>query len=76
MTNISQFSARLSPETIRMIRNSKSLKRSLMGHFDISTSTLQLWLDRGNKNFTQYDCLMLINHHLGHSDVINLLVIN
>ena len=34
-----------------------------MLHFDISGSTLQLWLDKNNISFTQLDSLLLLKEY-------------
>lgn len=76
MATISDTQAFLRPEFIQLIRSSKSLKHQLMVHFNISNSTLQLWLDRNNKNFTHYDCLLILQLHSGIKQIDNLLSIN
>jgi hypothetical protein len=75
MTNFS-LKAKLKPEVIRQIRNSKNLKAQLLVHFDISHSTLQLWLDKNSTNFTQYACLRMLMMQMDCKEVEELMEIH
>jgi hypothetical protein len=68
--------AKLKPEITSKIRKSKKLKMKLMMHFDISNSTLQLWLDKNSDNFTQYSVLRILMSHFDCHDFEDLLSIN
>ncbi len=68
--------AKLKPEITNKIRKSKKLKMTLMMHFDISNSTLQLWLDKNSDNFTKYGVLRILMSHFDCNDFEDLLSIN
>lgn len=55
---------RLKPETLKLIRKNKKLKRELMGFFDIAPTTLQNWLDRNDKQFCLIESLLIIKEYL------------
>ncbi|NQT76193.1 MAG: hypothetical protein HQ565_00660 [Bacteroidetes bacterium] len=67
---------KLKPNIIAGIRKSKHLKHQLLILFDISNSTLQLWLDKNKRNFTQIDSLELIKEYFELNTIEELLDIN
>ncbi|NQT76524.1 MAG: hypothetical protein HQ565_02340 [Bacteroidetes bacterium] len=76
MENILLTETKLKPEITNKIRKSKKLKMTLMAHFNISNSTLQLWLDKNSGNFTQYGVLRILMSHFDCNDLEDLLSIN
>lgn len=55
------------------IRKNKLLMFALMNHFDISISSLYRWLDKNERAFSEYGCLLLIAHHLKIENIRDLL---
>jgi DNA-binding transcriptional regulator YiaG len=60
---LSKAQSKLTPSIIARIRKSKQLKIQLLIQFNISPSTLQLWLDKNNSNFTQIDSLLILKEY-------------
>jgi len=73
MTIILQKQIKLSPEVILKSRNYKSIRTLSLLYFNVSASTLQLWLDRNNRNFTQIGCLEILKCHFDCESVNDLL---
>lgn len=76
MPTILQKQIKLRPEFILETRNSKHIRALLLLYFDISASTLSLWLDHNNNNFTQIGCLEILKHHFDCESVNDLLNTN
>ena len=55
---------RLTPETLKLIRKNKKLKRYLMHFFDIAPSTMQNWLNRNDIRFCLPGSLNIMKEHL------------
>lgn len=75
MPTILNLQASLKPSINKKIRQSKHLKNALMYHFNISNSTLQLWLNNNSNQFTQYGSLQIIMHALDINKTEDLLTI-
>ena len=71
-----QSQVKLKPNIIARIRKSKHLKLELMIHFNISNSTLQLWLDTNNTKLTQFGSLLILMDHFNQSIVQDLIIIH
>ena len=71
-----QSQVKLKPNIIARIRKNKQLKHELMIHFNISNSTLQLWLDRNNTKLTQFGSLLILMDHFNQSIVQELIIIH
>jgi len=71
-----QSQVKLKPNIVARIRKSKHLKIQLLLLFNISPSTLQLWLDKNNSSFTQMNSLELLKEHFELNTIEELLDIN
>lgn len=71
---MSNYKAKILPEVIARIRRNKYLKKDIENLLDVSSSTLQRYLDTNNPILTRIDCIVLICNHLGleMSDVTNM----
>ena len=76
MPTILQKQIKLRPEIILKIRKSKHLRALLLLYFDISESTLYLWLSRNSINFSQIGCLEILKNHFECDYFTELLNIN
>ena len=71
-----QSQVKLKPNIVARIRKSKHLKIQLLLLFNISPSTLQLWLDKNNSSFTQMNSLELLKEYFELNTIEELLDIN